>query len=57
MATAVALTLAQTSTALAETTTSPPAVEGAWLNWVLLVAFGALCCGVAFKNPKRTHQS
>ena len=42
--------------ALAEQTTQPPEPDKPWLQWMLVFAFLALCCGIAFKNPKRSHQ-
>ena len=36
---------------------SPPEETSRWLEWVCMLAFAALCCAVAFKNPKRSHQT
>ncbi|MHC4067288.1 MAG: hypothetical protein ACYSUI_22680 [Planctomycetota bacterium] len=43
--------------ALAEQRASPPEQESPWLQWLLVLVFAALCCAVAFKNPKRSHMS
>lgn len=39
----------------AETTTTPIPADKPLLQWVLMLAFAILCCGIAFKNPKRSH--
>ncbi len=36
---------------------SPPAETSRWLEWLCMLAFAALCCAIAFKNPKRSHQT
>jgi hypothetical protein len=41
---------------LAQVEASPPSESSSWLQWVCLVGFALLCCAIAFKNPKRTHQ-
>jgi len=41
--------------ALAQQSSSTPTSETPWMQWLLFVAFVLLCCGIAFKNPKRTH--
>ncbi len=45
------------ATARAEQTTSPPEADSPWLAWLLVFAFAGLCIGIAFKNPKRSHQN
>ena len=45
------------ATARAEQTTSPPEADSPWLAWLLMFAFVGLCIGIAFKNPKRSHQN
>ncbi len=35
----------------------PPPAPSPWLEWLLVFAFVGLCCGIAFKNPKRSHQN
>lgn len=55
---AVLLTWAPTvfvALARAEETTGPADAAKPWLQWLLAFAFGGLCCGIAFKNPKRSH--
>ena len=58
-ATLFVLVLAQANvpTALAAQETSPPDAEKPWLQWLLALVFVGLCCGVAFKNPKRSHMT
>ena len=34
-----------------------PEAPSPWLEWLLVFAFVGLCCGIAFKNPKRSHQN
>ncbi|MFQ5491017.1 MAG: hypothetical protein ACE5GE_09875 [Phycisphaerae bacterium] len=41
--------------ARAEQVASPPEAPKPWLQWLLVLAFAGLCCGIAFKNPKRSH--
>jgi hypothetical protein len=53
----VVLANANVPTALAAQETSPPLGEKPWLQWLLALAFVGLCCGVAFKNPKRSHMT
>ena len=36
---------------------SAPEAPSPWLEWLLVFAFGGLCVGIAFKNPKRSHQN
>ena len=36
---------------------SPPEESSQWLVWLCMFAFAALCCAIAFKNPKRSHQA
>ena len=45
------------SAAWAEAEAAPPETEKPWRQWLFVVLFVALCCGIAFKNPKRTHQT
>ncbi len=42
--------------ARAEANASPPDAPSQWLEWILVIAFLGLCCGIAFKDPKRSHQ-
>ena len=34
-----------------------PEAPSPWLEWLLVFAFAGLCCGIAFKDPKRSHQN
>lgn len=45
------------ATARAEQPTGPPNADKPWLQWLLVFAFAGLCVGIAFKNPKRSHQA
>lgn len=45
------------SVARAATETSPPDDSKPWLQWICMLAFVALCCAIAFKNPKRSHMT
>ena len=57
LAVAILPTLIDVSAALAEQQTTPPDPEKPLWQWLILVGFIALCCAVAFKNPKRSHMS
>lgn len=41
----------------AEQSVGPPQADKPWLQWLLVFAFAGLCLGIAFKNPKRSHQA
>lgn len=45
------------SVARAATEASPPEDSKPWLQWICMLAFVALCCAIAFKNPKRSHMT
>ena len=34
-----------------------PEASAKWMLWVCMLAFVLLCCAIAFKNPKRSHQT
>jgi hypothetical protein len=45
------------SVAQAATETSGPDAGKRWLEWLCMLVFMALCCAIAFKNPKRSHMA
>ena len=48
-------TLAVVPVAAAQQEVSAPEAGKAWLQWLCLLGIAGLCCGIAFKNPKRSH--
>lgn len=45
------------SVAQAAMEASAPEAGKRWLEWLCMLAFTALCCAIAFKNPKRSHMT
>ena len=45
------------ASALAQRPAGPPSDGGGLFTWVVLLAVGILTVGIAFLNPKRSHQA
>ena len=41
--------------ALAQQPVEPPAPEKPVFQWLFALGLTAVCCGIAFKNPRRSH--
>jgi hypothetical protein len=41
--------------ALAQQPVEPPAPEKPIFQWLFALGLTAVCCGIAFKNPRRSH--